>query len=71
MPGLDGFGVLRSLVRKPLVVFVTGFDQHALEAFEANALAYLLKPVGERNNWGLRSDRAARLCERGNCGDCS
>src|ERR1700682_792952 len=48
MPGLTGFEVLRSVrrtVRLPLVVFVTGYDQHALAAFEADALAYLLKPV--------------------------
>jgi two-component system LytT family response regulator len=63
MPGLDGFGVLRSLPRnvpQPLVVFVTGFDQHALEAFEANALAYLLKPV-EAEQLALVVERAARL----------
>ncbi|MBI4907450.1 MAG: response regulator transcription factor [Acidobacteria bacterium] len=48
MPGLNGFQVLRSLspdVEMPLVVFVTGYDEHALAAFEANAVAYLLKPV--------------------------
>ncbi len=48
MPGLGGFDVLQSLqsnVPLPLVIFVTGYDQHALAAFEANALAYLLKPV--------------------------
>src|SRR4051794_22459197 len=47
MPGLNGFEVLRSMPggAQPLVVFVTGFDRHALEAFETNALAYLLKPV--------------------------
>jgi two-component system LytT family response regulator len=64
MPGLDGFGVLRSLdadTPKPLVVFVTGFDQHALEAFEANALAYLLKPV-EAEQLVIVVERAARLC---------
>src|SRR5258708_4045834 len=65
MPGLDGFAVLRSIpagIPQPLVVFVTGFDEHALEAFEANALAYLLKPVeGERLAAVL--DRAARICE--------
>jgi two-component system LytT family response regulator len=64
MPGLDGFGVLRSLpadTPKPLVVFVTGFDQHALEAFEANALAYLLKPV-EAEQLVVVVERAARLC---------
>jgi DNA-binding LytR/AlgR family response regulator len=63
MPGLDGFGVLRSLPRhlpQPLVVFVTGFDQHALEAFEANALAYLLKPV-EAEQLAVVVERAARL----------
>jgi len=48
MPGLTGFEVLQSVPRKvplPLVIFVTGYDQHALAAFEADALAYLLKPV--------------------------
>lgn len=66
MPGLDGFGVLRSLpgnLPKPLVVFVTGFDRHALEAFEVHALAYLLKPV-EAEQLALVIDRAVRLCNR-------
>jgi len=48
MPGLSGFEVLQSLTPQavmPLVIFVTGYDQYALAAFEANALAYLLKPV--------------------------
>ncbi len=48
MPGLNGFQVLRSLspdVEMPLVIFVTGYDEHALAAFDANAVAYLLKPV--------------------------
>lgn len=48
LPGLTGFEVLQSIpssVSLPLVIFVTGYDQHALAAFEANALAYLLKPV--------------------------
>jgi two-component system LytT family response regulator len=64
MPGLDGFGVLRSLPQntpKPLVVFVTGFDAHALRAFEANALAYLLKPV-EPEQLVIVVERATRLC---------
>jgi len=50
MPGFDGFSVVRSLVGEveiPLVVFVTAFDQYALEAFENHALDYLLKPVEE------------------------
>jgi|SRR5579872_2254623 len=48
LPGLTGFEVLQAVkrtVRPPLVIFVTGYDQHALAAFEADALAYLLKPV--------------------------
>src|SRR5262249_61658121 len=48
MPGLTGFEVLQSIPNTlplPLVIFVTGYDQYALAAFEANALAYLLKPV--------------------------
>lgn len=46
MPGLDGFGVLRAVAKElmPVVIFVTAYDQHALKAFEAHALDYLLKP---------------------------
>jgi two-component system LytT family response regulator len=47
MPELDGLGVVRMLHRDrlPLVAFVTGYDQYAIQAFEANAIDYLLKPV--------------------------
>jgi len=47
MPGLDGFGVARALrgERPPLLIFVTAFDKHALQAFESGAVDYLLKPV--------------------------
>jgi two-component system response regulator LytT len=48
MPGLTGFEVARKLVedeQAPAVVFVTAYDQHAIEAFEVNAVDYLLKPV--------------------------
>jgi len=47
MPELDGFAVARSLKgdRLPLLICVTAFDQHALEAFETGAVDYLLKPV--------------------------
>jgi two-component system, LytTR family, response regulator len=48
MPGLTGFEVARRLLRAGLdthFVFVTAFDQHAIEAFEVNAVDYLLKPV--------------------------
>lgn len=64
MPGLDGFQVIRSLspeMPRPLIIFVTGFDRHALEAFEANALAYLLKPV-EKEQLAMVLERAAKLC---------
>ncbi len=47
MPGMDGFGVLDRLApeRQPIVIFVTAYDDHAVRAFEACALDYLLKPV--------------------------
>jgi len=47
MPGLDGFGVVEGLVPDslPIIVFVTAYDEHAIHAFEACALDYLLKPV--------------------------
>ncbi|MBI4887579.1 MAG: response regulator transcription factor [Acidobacteria bacterium] len=48
MPGLSGFEVARRLLeddQPPALVFVTAFDQHAVEAFEVNAVDYLLKPV--------------------------
>jgi DNA-binding LytR/AlgR family response regulator len=50
MPGLSGFEVLKSLSKdtpRPLTIFVTGFHEHALEAFRARAIAYLLKPIEE------------------------
>jgi two-component system LytT family response regulator len=50
MPKLDGFEVLELLEaegRRPAVVFVTAYDQHALRAFEAHAVDYLLKPFSE------------------------
>ncbi len=45
MPGLSGLEVARALTAPTRVVFVTAHDSHALEAFEANAVDYLLKPV--------------------------
>lgn len=47
MPGLNGFEVVQALPPEqlPLIVFVTAYDEYALAAFEANAVAYLLKPV--------------------------
>jgi len=48
MPLLDGFRVIETLTEEhlpPAIVFVTAFDEHAIRAFEINALDYLLKPV--------------------------
>ena len=49
MPGMGGFEVVRNLSgpRLPVIVIVTAFHQHAIEAFEAGAIDYLLKPVSE------------------------
>ena len=48
MPGLTGFEVARRMIEGATashIIFVTAFDQHAIEAFEVNAVDYLLKPV--------------------------
>ena len=47
MPGFDGFSVVQGLmdVEPPLFVFVTAYSDHALRAFEADAVDYLMKPV--------------------------
>ena len=46
MPGLSGLEVAAQLEQEtaPLIVFVTAFDEHAIKAFELNAIDYLLKP---------------------------
>jgi two-component system LytT family response regulator len=50
MPVLGGFDVVRRLTgeRLPIIIIVTAFDQHAIQAFEAGAIDYLLKPVQEQ-----------------------
>ncbi len=45
MPGLSGFELLSRLNVQPFVIFTTAYDQHALRAFETNAIDYLLKPI--------------------------
>ncbi len=62
MPGLTGFEVARRLVRAAVeahFIFVTAYDQHAIEAFEVNAVDYLLKPV-EPGRLATAVDRARR-----------
>ena len=45
MPGTNGFELLSRLSSQPFVIFTTAYDQHALRAFETNAIDYLLKPI--------------------------
>ncbi len=49
MPGFDGFSVVKGVmeIEPPLIVFVTAYQEHAVRAFEANAVNYLMKPVDE------------------------
>lgn len=72
MPDIDGFKFLRELKpgALPMVVFATAYGQHALRAFDANALDYLLKPIDQdrfdrmmmrvRTHWHGRVARDAR-----------
>jgi len=55
MPGLDGFGVLKGVAKKPEVVFATAYDEYAIQAFEVHAADYLLKPISR-----LRLEEAVR-----------
>jgi len=67
MPKLDGFEVLELLEaegKRPAVVFVTAYDQHALRAFEAHAVDYLLKPFSrERFDSALAKARALHAAQ--------
>ena len=65
MPVMSGFEVARNLQppNVPAIVIVTAFDQHAIEAFEAGAVDYLLKPVGE-GRLQKAVERARNLCGR-------
>lgn len=66
MPGFDGFSVIQGLmeVEPPLVVFVTAYSDHAIRAFEAQAVDYLVKPV-EPERLADALDRVRqRLAER-------
>jgi two-component system LytT family response regulator len=45
MPGMTGFQLLERLEDVPQVIFTTGYDEYAIQAFEVNALDYLMKPI--------------------------
>jgi two-component system, LytTR family, response regulator len=47
MPGIDGFSVLRGIKDPPHVIFATAYEEHAIKAFEVEALDYLLKPFSQ------------------------
>lgn len=73
MPGQTGFDLLKKLAPPPRVIFVTAYSQHAVEAFEVQAVDYLLKPVmpdrlavAIRRLTGADEDYAAedRICLR-------
>jgi two-component system response regulator AlgR len=69
MPGMGGIELARHLCaldNAPAVIFVTAHDRHAVEAFELNALDYLMKPVrAERLAAALRKSLVAMPAERG------
>jgi len=66
MPELDGLGVLEAVGAEnmPLTIFVTAYDQHAIRAFEANALDYLLKPFSDERHEAAMARAKARLDEQ-------
>jgi two-component system LytT family response regulator len=68
MPELDGLGVIDAVGvgQMPLTVFVTAYDQHAIRAFESDALDYLLKPFSDERFEAALSRAKLRLHERSN-----
>ncbi len=66
MPGFDGFGVVQGLldIDPPLIVFVTAYDEHAVRAFEAQAVDYLLKPVEDSRLAAAMTRVRGRLREK-------
>lgn len=66
MPGLDGFGVIKKLAEKkikmPQIVFATAFDEYAVQAFEVNAVDYVLKPF-DKGRVAKAVQRAKKMLE--------
>lgn len=66
MPGMSGLELARhlgSLDVPPAIIFTTAHDEHAMEAFEAEAVGYLLKPV-RKEKLATATERAQRLTQR-------
>ncbi len=70
MPGMNGFDVLDEIEHEPYVIFTTAYDQYAIQAFERNAVDYLLKPL-DQERFKLAVDRALKRkkMEEGNIED--
>jgi two-component system LytT family response regulator len=66
MPGFDGFSVVKGVmeIEPPLFVFVTAYEEHAIRAFEANAVNYLMKPVDEDKLADTLARVRTRLAEK-------
>jgi two-component system LytT family response regulator len=66
MPEMDGLGVVDAVGAEnmPLTIFVTAYDQHAIRAFEANALDYLLKPFNDERHEAAMARVKSRLAEQ-------
>jgi len=66
MPGFDGFSVVQGVmeVEPPLFIFVTAYSDHALRAFEARAIDYLVKPVDEQRLADALERARERLSEK-------
>jgi len=75
MPGLDGLELVRRAAHLPAVIFTTAYEEHAVEAFETEAVDYLLKPVRlerlqralakvERRRAASNPERLAALLEK-------
>ncbi|MEO7865866.1 MAG: response regulator, partial [Sphingomicrobium sp.] len=71
MPGFDGFSVIQGLmdVEPPLFVFVTAYGDHALRAFDAQAVDYLMKPVDEDRLAETLDRVRLRLADRRSAGE--
>jgi len=66
MPGLDGFGVIKKLVERkvpiPQIVFATAYDHYAVQAFDVNAVDYVLKPF-DKTRISQAVQRAKKMVE--------